>query len=39
LKDPIDKYLPGYPMQGHAISVDHLLTHTSGIQSYTDIPG
>ena len=39
LKDPIDKYLPGYPMQGHAITVEHLLTHTSGIQSYTDIPG
>ena len=39
LKDPIDKHLPGYPMQGHVITVEHLLTHTSGIQSYTDIPG
>jgi D-alanyl-D-alanine carboxypeptidase len=39
LQDPIDKYLPGYPMQGHLITVEHLLTHTSGIQSYTDIPG
>jgi D-alanyl-D-alanine carboxypeptidase len=39
LQDPIDKYLPGYPMQGHVITVEHLLTHTSGIQSYTDIPG
>ncbi len=39
LKDPIDKYLSGYPMQGHVITVEHLLTHTSGIQSYTDIPG
>jgi D-alanyl-D-alanine carboxypeptidase len=39
LHDPIDKYLPGYPMQGQSISVEHLLTHTSGIQSYTDIPG
>jgi CubicO group peptidase (beta-lactamase class C family) len=39
LRDPIDKYLPGYPMQGHLITVEHLLTHTSGIQSYTDIPG
>jgi hypothetical protein len=26
-------------MQGHVITVEHLLTHTSGIQSYTDIPG
>lgn len=39
LQDPIDKYLPGYPMQGHVVTVEHLLTHTSGIQSYTDIPG
>ena len=39
LQDPIDKYLPGYPMQGKVITVEHLLTHTSGIQSYTDIPG
>jgi D-alanyl-D-alanine carboxypeptidase len=39
LQDPIEKYLPGYPMQGKAITVEHLLTHTSGIQSYTDIPG
>ena len=39
LQDPIDKYLPGYPMQGHVITVEHLLTHTSGIQSYTDMPG
>ena len=39
LQDPIEKFLPGYPTQGHAITVEHLLTHTSGIQSYTDIPG
>ena len=39
LSDPIDKFLPGYPMQGHVITIEHLLTHTSGIQSYTDIPG
>jgi CubicO group peptidase (beta-lactamase class C family) len=39
LSDPIEKYLPGYPTQGHTITIEHLLTHTSGIQSYTDIPG
>jgi D-alanyl-D-alanine carboxypeptidase len=39
LSDPIEKYLPGYPTQGHVITVEHLLTHTSGIQSYTSIPG
>ena len=39
LQDPIEKYLPGYPTQGHVITIEHLLTHTSGIQSYTDMPG
>ena len=40
LTDSIEKYLPGYPTQGgYAITIEHLLTHTSGIQSYTDIPG
>jgi D-alanyl-D-alanine carboxypeptidase len=39
LDDPIEKHLPGYPTQGHRITIEHLLTHTSGIQSYTDIPG
>jgi D-alanyl-D-alanine carboxypeptidase len=39
LADPIEKYLPGYPTHGHVITIEHLLTHSSGIQSYTDIPG
>ena len=39
LQDPIEKHLPGYPTQGHVITIEHLLTHTSGIQSYTDMPG
>ena len=39
LQDPIEKFLPGYPTQGYVITVEHLLTHTSGIQSYTAIPG
>ncbi len=39
LQDRIEKFLPGYPTQGYAITIEHLLTHTSGIQSYTDIPG
>jgi D-alanyl-D-alanine carboxypeptidase len=39
LTDPVEKYIPGYPTQGHVITVEHLLTHTSGIQSYTSIPG
>ncbi|RPI25956.1 MAG: serine hydrolase [Acidobacteria bacterium] len=38
VKDPITKYLPDYPTGGQAITVEHLLTHTSGIKSYTSIP-
>ncbi len=32
-------YLPEYPTNDQLISVEHLLTHTSGIQSYTDMQG
>ncbi|XOV93079.1 MAG: serine hydrolase [Bacteroidota bacterium] len=35
LDDPITKYIEDYPMHGHKITIKHLLTHTSGIQSYT----
>ncbi len=38
LGDEITKFLPAYPTQGHKITVESLLTHTSGIQSYTDLP-
>jgi D-alanyl-D-alanine carboxypeptidase len=38
LQDEITKFLPEYPTQGRTITVEHLLTHTSGIQSYTDMP-
>jgi CubicO group peptidase (beta-lactamase class C family) len=36
--DPITKFLPDYPTGGKTITVEHLLTHTSGIKSYTDMP-
>lgn len=39
LSDPITKFLPDYPMQGKTITIEHLLTHTSGIVSYTGKPG
>ena len=39
LSDPIGTFLPTYPTHGHTITVEHLLTHTSGIFSYTSIPG
>jgi CubicO group peptidase (beta-lactamase class C family) len=32
-------YLPDYPANGRAIPLRRLLDHTSGIRSYTDIPG
>ena len=36
--DLLSKFLPDYP-GGDAVTVEHLLTHTSGIVSYTGIPG
>ncbi len=38
VSDPITKFLPDYPTQGKVITVEHLLTHTSGIVSYTGKP-
>lgn len=39
LTDPIESFLPDYPTQGHTITLHDLLTHTSGVHSYTAIPG
>lgn len=38
LDDPLTKYVPDYP-NGSAITVRMLLDHTSGVRSYTDMPG
>lgn len=38
LADPITKYLPDYPTQGQLITIENLLTHTSGIANYTELP-
>ncbi len=35
LEDPITKFIEKYPTHGHTITIRHLLTHTSGIKSYT----
>jgi len=35
LDDPVTKFIPSFPMHGHTITIHHLLTHTSGIKSYT----
>ena len=34
--DDLTKYLPDYPTQGESITIEHLLTHTSGIHNHTD---
>jgi D-alanyl-D-alanine carboxypeptidase len=37
LDDDVTKFLPDYPTHGKRITVDHLLAHSSGIRSYTDL--
>lgn len=40
LQAPITRYLPDYPAaQGDRVTIHQLLTHSSGIPSYTDLPG
>lgn len=36
IHDEITRFLPGYPVQGKRITIEHLLTHSSGIVSFTD---
>jgi CubicO group peptidase (beta-lactamase class C family) len=37
LADEIGKHLPGYPEHGRHVTIEHLITHTSGIQNYTEL--
>lgn len=37
LKDPLSKYIPNFP-RGNQITLEQLLTHTSGIRDYTAAP-
>src|SRR5829696_6486219 len=37
LQDEIIRFIPDYPTHGNKITIEHLLTHTSGIQDYTSI--
>ncbi len=39
LDDDITTHLPDYPAHDRKITIEHLLTHTSGIPSYTGIAG
>lgn len=37
LQDEITRFIPDYPTQGNKITIEHLLTHTSGIHNYAGI--
>ncbi len=37
LNDEIGKYLPAFPTGDKKVTIEHLLTHTSGIKSYTNM--
>lgn len=39
LDDPLSRFLPTYPALGASATVRQLLNHTSGVMSYTNIPG
>jgi CubicO group peptidase (beta-lactamase class C family) len=39
IKDDIHRYLPQYNTYGRTITIEHLLSHTSGIPSYTELYG
>ncbi|MBX3083005.1 MAG: beta-lactamase family protein [Anaerolineae bacterium] len=39
LDDSLTRFLPDYPTSGHEVTIRQLLNHTSGIKSYTDLPG
>lgn len=34
--DNIHKYVPSFPTEGNLVTIENLLTHTSGIANYTD---
>jgi D-alanyl-D-alanine carboxypeptidase len=38
LDDDITRFLPDYPTHGHRLTVEHLLTHTSGVKEHLDMP-
>lgn len=39
LEDPVTKYFPQAPAAWSSITVQHLLSHTSGIQNHVAVPG
>lgn len=37
LEDPLTRFFPEFPAYGQAITIRHLLTHTSGLPDYEDV--
>jgi CubicO group peptidase (beta-lactamase class C family) len=37
LQDSLQRYVSDFPSRGHTITIEHLLTHTSGIKDYLQI--
>jgi CubicO group peptidase (beta-lactamase class C family) len=37
LSDAVHKYIPELPDYGHTVTIDHLLTHTSGIRDWVQL--
>lgn len=38
LDDPLEQFLPEYPVKGREITIMHLLHHTSGVKDFTRLP-
>lgn len=38
LDDPITKYVPDFDTRGQTITIENLLSHTSGIPNFTELP-
>lgn len=38
LNDDVRKFIPEFPDKGAVVTIEHLLTHTSGVPSYTELP-
>ncbi len=37
LQDSLQKFIPDFPLKGHTVTIENLLTHTSGIKDYMQI--
>ena len=37
LSDSLQKFIPDFPSKGYTITIEHLLTHTSGIKDYLQL--